>query len=451
MDSKKILEAIRDNIDVVIRQQGPIGKSLWQAFLEIHPADIANFLAEIGRNNAQALFVALPQKARLEIFDELSNRMRVFVLSFMGDQDQIDALQSLSADELTDLFDLFSDEELKKYLNLLHKQVREKVLSLLKFDPESAGGIMHTDVLTLMEDFTVEKSIKLLQRLSPKRDIHQQIFVTNRANRLVGNINLQDLVLQKPNDRIGSFMRKNELVSRADEDQESIAKRMVHYGLMIVPVVDKDNYFLGIIPGETLVDVIVEEATEDVQKMGALMPIKHPYFEARFFRLLFERSYILVALLLAESFSTTILRAHEATLNDILLFFIPMLISVGGNTSSQTSAVVIQGMASGEIGFFNMIRFLRREFIMSSFLSLILGVTAFARVYFTSGMIWDSIVVSFSLSLIVITSVVLGSFIPFLLKRFNIDPAFSAGPFLATLMDILGVLIYCYMVKMFLF
>ncbi len=451
MDSKKILEEIRDNIDVVIRQQGPIGKSLWQAFLEIHPADIANFLAEIGRNNAQALFVALPQKARLEIFDDLSNRMRVFVLSFMGDQDQIDALQSLSADELTDLFDLFSDEELKKYLNLLHKQVREKVLSLLKFDPESAGGIMHTDVLTLMEDFTVEKSIKLLQRLSPKRDIHQQIFVTNRANRLVGNINLQDLVLQKPNDRIGSFMRKNELVSRADEDQESIAKRMVHYGLMIVPVVDKDNYFLGIIPGETLVDVIVEEATEDVQKMGALMPIKHPYFEARFFRLLFERSYILVALLLAESFSTTILRAHEATLNDILLFFIPMLISVGGNTSSQTSAVVIQGMASGEIGFFNMMRFLRREFIMSSFLSLILGVTAFARVYFTSGMIWDSIVVSFSLSLIVITSVVLGSFIPFLLKRFNIDPAFSAGPFLATLMDILGVLIYCYMVKMFLF
>ncbi len=343
MDSRKILEEIRDNIDVVIRQQGPIGKSLWQALLEIHSADIANFLAEIDRNNAQALFVALPQKARLEIFDDLSNRMRVFVLSFMNDQGQIDALQSLSADELTDLFDLFSDEELKKYLNLLHKQVREKVLSLLKFDPESAGGIMHTDVLTLMEDFTVEKSIKLLQRLSPKRDIHQQIFVTNRANRLVGNINLQDLVLQKPDERLGSFMRKNELVSRADEDQESIAKRMVHYGLMIVPVVDEDNHFLGVIPAETLVDVIVEEATEDVQKMGALMPIKHPYFEARFFRLLFERSYILVALLLAESFSTTILRAHEATLNDILLFFIPMLISVGGNTSSQTSAVVIQG------------------------------------------------------------------------------------------------------------
>ncbi len=451
MDSRKILEEIRDNIDVVIRQQGPIGKSLWQALLEIHSADIANFLAEIDRNNAQALFVALPQKARLEIFDDLSNRMRVFVLSFMNDQGQIDALQSLSADELTDLFDLFSDEELKKYLNLLHKQVREKVLSLLKFDPESAGGIMHTDVLTLMEDFTVEKSIKLLQRLSPKRDIHQQIFVTNRANRLVGNINLQDLVLQKPDERLGSFMRKNELVSRADEDQESIAKRMVHYGLMIVPVVDEDNHFLGVIPAETLVDVIVEEATEDVQKMGALMPIKHPYFEAKFSRLLFERSYILVALLLAESFSTTIMRAHESTLSGILLFFIPMLISVGGNTSSQTSAVVIQGMASGEIGFFNMIRFLRREFIMSSFLSIILGITAFTRVYFTSGNIWNSIVVSLSLSLIVITSVVLGSAIPFLLKRFNIDPAYSAGPFLATLMDILGILIYCYMVKMFLF
>ncbi|MGB8367361.1 MAG: magnesium transporter, partial [Candidatus Babeliales bacterium] len=381
----------------------------------------------------------------------LSDKMKMTMLACMSERDQVEAFQMLSADALTDLFDIFSDEELKTYLNLLHKQDREKILSLLQFAPESAGGIMHTDVLSLRDDFTVDKSIKLIQRLRPKRDVHQQIFVTDRFNKLVGHINLEDLVLQKPVDRIESFVRKNELTARTDEDQESIAAKMVHYGLMTVPVVDKNNYFLGIIPSETLVDVLVEEASEDVQKMAALTPIKQPYFEVSFFRLLYERGYILVGLLLAESFSGTIMRVHEASLNAFLLSFVPMLISAGGNTSSQTSAVAIQGMASGEISFYNMTRFLRREFYMACFLALLLSITAFLRVFFTSGVIWESIVISLSLGMIVMVSVTLGSAIPFILKRFNIDPAFSAGPFLATLMDILGILIYCYLIKILLF
>ncbi len=451
MDSKKILEEIRENIDMVIAHDVPLGKSLWKALLGIHPADIADFLTEISKKHAQALFMAIPKSLRLAVFEELSDAMKITMLDCMSEHEQVEAFQMLSADELTDLFDMFSDEELKTYLNLLHKKDREKVLALLQFAPESAGGIMHTDVLSLREDFTVEKSIKLIQRLRLKRDVHQQIFVTDRFNKLLGHINLEDLVLQKPAHRIESFTRKNELVARADEDQEGIASKMVHYGLMTVPVIDKNNYFLGVIPSETLVDVLVEEASEDVQKMAALTPIKQPYFEVSFFRLLYERGYILVGLLLAESFSGTIMRVHEASLNAFLLSFVPMLISAGGNTSSQTSAVAIQGMASGEIGFFNMLRFLRREFYMAFFLALLLSITAFMRVFFTSGVVWESIVISLALGMIVMVSVTLGSAIPFILKRFNVDPAFSAGPFLATLMDILGILIYCYLIKILLF
>jgi magnesium transporter len=142
---------------------------------------------------------------------------------------------------------------------------------------------------------------------------------------------------------------------------------------------------------------------------------------------------------------------YEATLTEMLLFFVPMLTSVGGNTSNQTSAVAICGMASGEFDQSTMKQFLNREFIMASFLSIILGITAFTRVYFTSGEIWESIVVSSTLSIIVLVSVTLGSAMPFILKRCGIDPAFSAGPFLATIMDILGVLIYCASIKMLLF
>jgi magnesium transporter len=447
MDSRQILQEIKDNIQTVILHDSTLGRSLWTELLKIHPADIADFLADISQDNFQAIFLQFPKHLQLEVFEHFSEGMKVTTLNFMPEEGKIDLLNELPIDKLTDLLELLSDEDFKHYHSLLYKKSREKVLSLLKFHPESAGGIMDIEVITLVKDFTVEKSIKILQRLKPSREIHQQIYVTDSSHNLMGHINLEDLVLNPPQAKIASFMKENEYVARADEDRETIAKNMVHYGLMTIPVVGKGSHFLGVIPSDTLVDVIVEEASEDVLKMSALAPLKYPYFETSFFKLIFERSYILIALLFAESFSGTILRAYEETLGVFLISFIPMLISAGGNTSSQTSAIVIQGMASGEIRGSNMLKFLRREFIMASMLACILGLFAFGRVYWSTTHFLQSFVVSFSLAMIVLISVTLGSCIPFILRRFNIDPAFSAGPFLATIMDILGVMIYCYITK----
>lgn len=448
MDGNTILQEIRDNIATILAQDSKLGTSLWYEFLKIHPADIAQFFVDIDRDTFRQMFSMLPKELKLAVFEELSDVMKVYILSHMNDSEIIDALTILTADELTDLFDLFSDEELKKYLELLHKKAREEVISLLKFHPDSAGGIMDIGVITLMSDFTVEKSITIVQRLRPRREIHQSIYITDRWHKLVGHILLEDLVLHKPNERIFSFMHENELVAQAWEDQETIARQMVHYGLTMIPVVGDDNYFLGIISSETLVDVLVEEATEDVQRMAALHPLKHSYFDTSFWKLVWERSYILIVLLLLESVSNTILHSNEATLGILLMSFIPMLISAGGNTSSQTSAMVIQGMASGDIHKENMFRFLRREMLMALILATVLGVTAFARVYHTTGSLVHSGIVSVSLGSIVVVSVTLGSCIPFLLKQLNLDPAFSAGPFLATAMDLLGTLIFCYVSRL---
>jgi magnesium transporter len=426
MSVEKFMHEIQDNIDVVIEQSTDLGRSLYHRFCKEHPADIAQFLEDMPKESATRLFGAMPAEVRIETFPEFSESMKALVLAHMNDAERTTVLNALGPDELTDLFDELSDDALKTYLELLRSSVREQVVSLLRFDPESAGGVMHTDVLTLVQDFTVERSIKLLQRLQPSRDVHQRIFVTNAAHILVGYINLEDLVLQKPEMRLVTFMRQNELVARAEEDREKVAREMVHYGLMIVPVVDERNHFLGVIPSETLVDVLVEEATEDVQKMAALSPAKLSYFKLPFFKVMKERSYVLAVLLLAESFSRTILHAYESTFqcSVILYSFIPMLMSLGGNTSHQTSAIMIQGIASGEVGPNNMFRFLRREIFMAFCLGMVLGATAGA---------------------IVLCAVSLGSVIPLLLKRLNMDPAFSAGPFLATMMDVLGVLIYCAM------
>lgn len=451
MIPRKFFNQIEQNIYSIINKDSALGIELWNELLKVHPADLAFFFANIDREHFKILFNALPDKLKTATFEYFSDSTKVLCLAFVNDNERILLLEKTPVEKITDLFDYLSDNEIKHYFELLRKHDRERVMALMKFSPESAGGIMDPYVVSLKENFTVEQSIHILQRIQPNREVHQQIYVTDNENKLVGHIMLEDLVLKNPKDKLSAILRENILVADVDEDQEEIAKKMLRYNLMMVPVVGDGDYFLGVIPSDTLVNIIEEEASEDVYKISAMTPIKRTYFETPFFRLCYERSYILMILLLVESFSSTIIKAYESTLDFCFLgIFIPMLVSTGGNTSSQTSALTIQGLASGEINYSNVYKFFKREFLMAMILALILGITSFARVYFTHGKLLTSFIVSFSLSVIVLVSVTLGSFIPLLLQKLNIDPAFAAGPFLATLMDILGILIYCYICKLLL-
>ena len=441
--TQNLFEQIEQYIDAVIAHTTPIGKELWLEFLKVHPADIAHFFSRIDYSAVEALFTALPPAKKRAVFNELSYTLKVLTLSFVTDEDRSFLLSHLSLAELTDFFDELSDKELENYLKLLHKKEREQVLSLLKFNPESAGGIMDTDVITLVSTFTVEKSIPILQRLQPRREVHQQIYVTNDQHRLLGHINLEDLVLKSPKTILEEIMRPNELVINADEDREEIAKKMVHYSLMTAPVTDTEGVFLGVIATDTLVEVIEEEASEDIYRMATLAPIKESYFETSFFTLFYQRSSILLVLLLVQTLSSLILQYYQATLSGILIYFLTMLVSAGGNASSQSSALAIQGIASGELANTDIIRFVKREMIMACAIATGLGIFSFLRVYLMFGDFWGGIAVSCSLTAIVLVAMTFGSMLPWILKRLNLDPAHSAGPLLATLMDVIGLLIYC--------
>lgn len=443
MVPEKLFAEIRNNIKAVILRRSALGKSLWQEFVKAHPADIAVFLADLPEEEFKKLYISLPNELGCKVFREFSEPLQALALSTLNDNTRIDALGCLTTDELTDLFENLSDHDLKHYLHLLHKNDREKVLDLLKFNPDSAGGVMDTDVLALNDDLTVHKSVQLLQRLDVDQEIHRQIFIIDRNKRLVGHILLEDLVTQKPQKLLRTILRKNLLIAQANDDQEFIAKKMVHYNLSIVPVVGKDNYFLGVITSQTLIDIIEEESAENVYRMSAMTPVKGTYFEVSFFRLLYERSYILIILLLAQSISSFIIDSYEVLLTGLLMQFLTMLTSTGGNASGQTSAIIIQGMASGEINQNNLFRFFRREIVLAFAMALILGLTAFARVYLTSANLVASFAVSLSVAGIVLVSISMGSVLPVLLRKIRIDPAYSAGPVLATIMDIVGLIIYC--------
>jgi len=449
MSIDMVIKKIRHNIDLVIEQQSELGKDLWEQLLALHPADIANLLISLEMQQCKQLFLLLPPENMCSVFREFPEDVQVAMLSVMNEEGTLGTLNCLPHDELTDLFENLSDDDLKKYLKLLHKTDREKVLSLLQFDPDSAGGIMDTEVLALLDDFTVQKSIQLIQRLQVTRELHRQIYVVDNYKKLVGHIMLEDLVLQRPEARVKDFMRSNEVVAQADEDQESITKKMVHYTVLTVPVVGKDGYFLGVIPSETLIDVIEEEASEDVYRMSAMVPLKGTYFGMSLWKIFYQRSYILIILLLMQSISTAIAQYHETLLSGFLFIYITMLTSTGGNASSQTSAIIIQGMASGEINENNVAKFFKRELLLASLMGIVLGIVAFMRVYFSTHSIVGSFAVSFSLGCIVFVSMAIGSCIPVILKRLNLDPSHSAGPILATIMDILGLFIYCSISKMF--
>ncbi|CDK30645.1 magnesium transporter [Candidatus Babela massiliensis] len=446
MSIKQTFNDILDNIDDVIAQSSDLGVSLWQDFLDIHPADIAQFLSDINQDKAKVLFLAIPKKLKFEVFSYLSEYTKKLLLSTVPDTERSALLSSLPLDELTDLLDYLSDEELKNYLKLLHKKDREKVVSLMQFESESAGGIMHTDVLTLMQDLTIEKSINILQRLQPKKELHRVIYVTTRENELVGYINLEDLVLRKPVTKLDSIVKEAELIVNVHEDQEKVAQDMSRYKLTIAPVVSDNNIFLGIIDSDALVGIIEQEAAEDVYKISALTPIKHTYFETPFSKLYYQRVSILAILLLTQTFSALIIKHYEDLLTGFLIIFLTMIASTGGNVSSQTSALVIQGLVSGEISDANRYRFLWRELLMACAIGGTLAIVSFIRVFATNpdpSKLLSIFSISLSIAAIVIVSVMLGSIIPLVLKRFKLDPALSAGPFLATIMDILGILIYC--------
>ncbi|HJM68410.1 MAG TPA: magnesium transporter [Candidatus Babeliales bacterium] len=448
MNPEMIFEQIDKHFASVVQQDSELGKELWRALASLHPADIAAFLSDISKERFTLLYATFPQRLQIDTFHYLSDSYKAYTLSEVDDKLKAKILESMSLDEFTDLIDLVDKDDLAHCFKLMRKKDREMVISLMKFGPDSAGGVMDINVISLSKDLTISKAIILLQKLQPKKELHDVIYVTDNENKLVGHINLEDLVMHSPKTQLATIVKRNEYVAHAHEDQELVAQKMLHYHLTTVPVVSKEDQFLGVIPSETLAEILEEESAEDVYRISAMSPIKHTYFETPFFKLLFERGYILVVLLLLESFTGIILHAHETTIPVWLFVFVTMLVSVGGNTSSQTSAVVIQGLASGEINFGNAFRFLQREFIMALLLGALLGVTAFIRVFFSTYSIIGSFVIGLTTAAIVLTSVILGSLAPLILKRIGSDPAFSAGPLLATVMDVLGILMFCYIIKL---
>ncbi|MFH0897966.1 MAG: magnesium transporter [bacterium] len=445
LEIKKILFQIENNIEEVLEEKTQLGTDLWNILLEQHPADIAQLLESVEETKQIALLKKLPLELSIEVFQKIPENIQATLLVTLDIDHATELLNSMNADKLTDLFDYLSDEDLKKYLGLIQKNERTRIISLLHFDPESAGGRMNSDVFTLQKDFSVRKSIQILQRVSPEKELMQRIYVTNRDNVLVGHITIDQLVLSKPETLLSQILEKNELHVYVKEDQEDVANQMHHYELSSVPVVDKHNHFLGVITASDVVQIIKEEESEDAYKRFGLSTVERSYFATPAWKMILQRSLWLIGLLLLQSISGFVLGGYRGYLEKytIIAVFLTMLVGTGGNAGNQSATLVIRGLTTGEITKQNVFKMLLREFGIAIIIALLIVVAGFFRVYFTADFM-GAVTISIALFLIVLTSVVLGSLIPLFLEYFDIDPAHSAAPFLTTLMDILGIIIYCF-------
>jgi magnesium transporter len=416
--------------------------SSWKKLIALHPADIADILEQFSYVNQLIIFNTLYDELQADVFMEVSDDIR-HMLFVKSDSDKREILLNrLTIDEIVDFFDDLSDEEVKNYIKLVNKKEREKVLSLLEFPETSAGGVMNSNVFVLPQKMSVAKVIYLLQRIQPEKILYRTIYVVDQKQKLMGSIQLEDLVLQKSESIIEDFMKPVEHFKNPEIDQSDVAQYMLHYKLDIIPIVSKKHVFLGIITSKTMAQVVEDEAEEDIYRMAALSPIEDTYLQTPMHTLIYQRGSILAILLLIQSISTIIIGYYESILATFLFAYIGMITSTGGNTSSQVSVLAIQGIASGELKPSQMQTFVKRELIISSCIGIFLGIIAFLRTFLLTSRFNESIIIGVALFFVVIVSTICGSYLPFILHRWKIDPAYSAGPLLATCMDIVGVILF---------
>ena len=396
-------------------------------FLKRDAAD--NFFLQLGARDRAQLLLALPLGER-----------RLW-LRMLAPDDAADLIQETPADERENI------------LSLLDDPMRREVKGLLDYAEDEAGGLMNTRYSRLRPDMTVDEAISYLRRDARGRErTVYYVFVVDSEEHLLGVVSFRDLLVAPGDKPVRDVMRKEVVSAPEDLDQEALSKLFMRHHLLMMPVVDAAGRIKGVVNLNDIVDVVQEEATEDIQKLGAVQALDEPYLEVPLARMIRKRAGWLAALFLGEMLTATAMGQFEAEIARavVLALFVPLIISSGGNSGSQATTLVIRAMALGEVRVRDWWRVIRREVFTGLGLGLILATIGLVRILLWQ-MLFDSygehyflvaLTVALSLVGVVLWGAVAGSILPFILRTLGFDPASASAPFVATLVDVTGLVIY---------
>jgi magnesium transporter len=421
---------------------------------EIHPEDLADIIGDLDADEAAQLLARLPAEDAAPIFERLDDEEQGDIVEAMGAESVAHIASEMAPDERADLFSVLPEavgDIILEKLEQVDPQAAEDVREIEKWPDTSAGHLMTTTYVALRPDDVVATAIEAVRKHT--EDHHENVYnvyVMDQKERLLGLASLRDLLLAKPIQRLDEIMRTNIISVPPLEDQEDVARKMAKYDLNVMPVIDDKGAILGVCTIDDIVDVLTQEQTEDVQKLGGVEPLDVPYFRTTFVTFIKKRGVWLFILFFGEFFTQMALRHYDPVFEAVkgAAYYVPLLISAGGNSGSQSSTLVIRGMAVGEIKMSEWPRVLIRELAMGAVMGIGLAIVGFGRVLLTpEGNIRFALTVAATLVGIVMTGCTAGSMLPILLKRIGFDPATSSTPFIASLVDVLGIIIFVYAAK----
>lgn len=439
------LDEMRNNVNELLdsREFGRIRV----LFTAMEPADIAELLGEIDEQRLPILFRILPKELAAETFVEMDSDEQELLINAFSERELHDVVEELFVDDAVDIIEEMPANVVKRILRHTDSEMRNSINEILWYPKDSAGSIMTTEYVSLKKDMTVSEAFDRIRRTGVDKETIYTCYVTDTDRKLIGLVTVKELLLSPYNTVINTIMEKNIISVETLDDKEEVANMFDKYDFMSLPVVDKENRLVGIVTFDDAIDVIQEENTEDIQKMGALQPIEETYLKTPVWRHAKNRIVWLLLLMLSATITGSIIENYEAafTALPILVAFIPMLMDTGGNCGAQSSTMIIRGLALDEITPKDIMKIMFKEIRIAVVVGLILAAVNTLRIYIMySGQdpLFLSAVTGLSLIATVVIAKMLGGVLPILAKLCKLDPALMASPLITTIVDTCSVIIF---------
>jgi magnesium transporter len=422
---------------------------------ELHPADLADVAEAMPFESIPLFLAALPKDRAASVLEYLDEELRAEVLEAMTSEQAAELVIAMTPDERADVLEELDEERADEIVEEMPEQARRETQALRSYDPDTAGGLMTTEFVSEAASTTVEEALRKVRVIarSGKREAIYAIYTTDETGRLEGVLSLRELLAAPEGARLSDVAWTEVQSVTPSADREEVARVISNYDLVVVPVISESHHVMGVITVDDVIDAIQEEQTEDVQKFGGMEALDEPYMQIGFLSMIRKRAGWLSLLFIGEMLTTVATTHYQAELEKLIILslLMPLIISSGGNSGSQATSLIIRAMALGEVTLKDWWRVLGRELLAGLTLGLILGLIGFSRIHLWSRFGWYdykgqvdavALTIGFAVVGVVTFGSVIGGALPFILRRFRIDPASASAPFVATLVDVTGLVIY---------
>ncbi|MBR4800934.1 MAG: magnesium transporter [Clostridia bacterium] len=424
---------------------------------DMHPQDIALLLDEVAGNDereALILFRLLTKENAAEAFVEASSDTQEYLINAFSDAELKSVFDEMFLDDTVDIIEEMPATVVKRIINQSDSETRKLINQILKYPKDSAGSVMTVEYISLKKQWTVRQCFDCIRKQALDKETIYNCYVTDETRKLIGVVSVKTLLLNNYDTVIENIMETDVISADTYADQEYVASLLSKYDLTAVPIVDQENRIVGIITIDDAIDVIEEEATEDIAKMAAIRPSDKPYLEQSVWQIWLNRVPWLLVLMVSATFTGLIINTYEsklAAISTVLFACVPMLMDTGGNAGSQASVTVIRSLAIGDLVPRDVFKVLWKELRVSILLGLVLAIACFAKLQLIDRLLFrfegydviTSAVVSLALFITIVLAKFVGAILPLFAKKIKLDPAVVASPFITTIVDALSLIIYC--------